>query len=90
MSWTPLPFTGDPYANVEEPEMDGVSVSVMDAYVNELGHTVKRPGLAEWSSLGTSAGLDGLYWWDEQGVVLSVSGGRVLSTRILRARPRSC
>lgn len=77
MSWKALPLTGDPYANTEEAEMDGVSVSVVDAYVNELGHTVKRPGLNEWNDLGTSARLDGLYWWDEQGVVLSVSNGRV-------------
>ena len=77
MGFVPLPLTGDPYANTEEPEMDGVSVSVIDAYVNELGHTVKRPGLAEFSDLGTSAGVDGLYWWDEQNVVLSVSAGRV-------------
>jgi hypothetical protein len=77
VGYMPLPLTGDPYANTEEPEMDGVSVSVIDGYVNELGHTVKRPGLEEWNDLGTSTGLDGLYWWDEQGVALSVSGGRV-------------
>ena len=77
MGWMPLPLTGDPYANTEEPEMDGVSVSVVDAYVNELGHTVKRPGLEEWVDLGTSAKVDGLYWWDKQSVVVSVSDGRV-------------
>ncbi len=77
MTWQPLPLTGDPYANVEEPELDGVSVSVVDAYVNELGHTVKRPGLEEWCDLGTGAKVDGLYWWDKQNVVLSVSSGRV-------------
>ena len=72
-----MPLTGDPYANVEEPELDGVSASVVDAYVNELGHTVKRPGLEVWADLGTGTKVDGLYWWDKQGVVLSVSGGRV-------------
>lgn len=77
MAWTPLPLTGDPYANTEEPEMDGVSVSVIDAYVNELGHTIKRPGLELWCDLGTGAKVDGLYWWDKQGVLLSVSAGRV-------------
>lgn len=77
MSYKPLPLTGDPYANVEEPELDGVSASVVDAYVNELGHTVKRPGIDEWVDLGTGAKVDGLYWWDKQGVALSVSGGRV-------------
>jgi hypothetical protein len=46
--WKPLPLTGDPYANVEEVELDGVSAHIQDASVNELGHTVKRPGLEEW------------------------------------------
>lgn len=77
MGWLPLPLTGDPYANTEEPEMDGVSVSVIDGFINELGHTVKRPGLETWSNLGTGAKVDGLYWWDKQSVVLSVSAGRV-------------
>lgn len=77
MTWQPLPLTGDAYANTDEVEMDGVSVSVIDAFVNELGHTIKRPGLDEWCDLGTGAGVDGLYWWDKQGVVLSVSAGRV-------------
>lgn len=77
MSWRPLPLTNDPYANLSEVEMDGVSVALIDGYCNELGHTEKRPGLEEWSDLGTGAKVDGLYWWDKQNVVLSVSGGRV-------------
>lgn len=77
MAWQPIPFTGDPYANTEEVENDGVSVAVVDAFVNELGHTVKRPGLELWADLGTAAKVDGLYWWDTQNVLLSVSAGRV-------------
>ena len=77
MTWRPLPVTGDPFQNVEEVELDGVSASIVDGYVNELGHTVKRPGLDVWATLGTSAKVDGLYWWDKQGVALSVSAGRI-------------
>lgn len=77
MGWTPLPVTGDVYANVDEVELDGVSAALVDGYVNELGHTVKRPGLTEWSDLGTSAKVDGLYWWDNENVLISVSAGRV-------------
>ena len=77
MSWKPLPLTGDPYQNCDDVEMDGVSVSVIDAFVNELGHTVKRPGLDVWATLGTNTKVDGLYWWDKKNVALSVSGGRV-------------
>jgi len=77
MTYRPLPVTGDPYNSVDEVELDGVSVELKDAYVNELGHTVKRPGLTLWADLGTNAKVDGLYWWDKQNVVLSVSNGRV-------------
>lgn len=77
MAWNELPLTGDPYQNVEEVELDGVSPTIIDGYVNELGHTVKRPGLSLWSLLSTDLGVDGLYWWDQQNVLLSVSGGYI-------------
>jgi hypothetical protein len=73
--WKPLPLTGDPYANVEEIELDGVSASIQDAYVNELGHTVKRPGLQEWVDTTANGGVKGLYWDDVHNVVISTANG---------------
>lgn len=77
MAWKPLPLTGDPYANVEEVELDGVSAHIQDAYVNELGHTVKRPGLEEFvanyggADPSTLPAVTGLYWDEVNDVVLA-------------------
>lgn len=71
-----LPVTGSPYRNTDETELDQVNAAVQDAYVDEAGYTQKRPGLTEWADLGTSKGIDGLYWWDEQSQVIAVSNGQ--------------
>ena len=75
--WKDLPITGDPYRGVDEVQLSGVSAYIMDAYVDELEQTCKRPGLDEFLDFGTGYGVDGLYWWDRQRVVVGVSGGRV-------------
>lgn len=75
--WVDVPIVGDPYANVDEAELGDISPAVQDAYVNELGHTVKRPGLDEFVDVGTSQSIDGLYWWDAESVAIAVSAGRV-------------
>ena len=75
--WVDLPITGDPYANVDEVELSDISAAVVDAYVDEFGCTVKRPGLDDFVDLGTGQGIDGLYWWDRQNVAIAVSAGRV-------------
>jgi len=76
-SWTKIPMIGQPHENVDESELDQVQATVQDAYVNELDHIVKRPGLDSWLDLGTAQGIDGLYWWDKKKSVLAVSAGRV-------------
>src|SRR5262249_47735087 len=48
-----------------------------DAYIDELGQTQKRPGLTQFINLGTSAPIDGLYWWEQQSIALVVSNGRI-------------
>jgi len=79
--WKPLPVTGDPYRGVDETELDGISAFVIDAYVNELEHTVKRPGTLVYRNLGTSVPVDGVYWWDRQNAAIYVSGGRVFQEK---------
>jgi hypothetical protein len=79
MAWKELPLTGDPYANVDEVELDGVSAALIDGYVNELGHTVKRPGLEEWGNYGTNGAaanlpaIIGLYWDEVNNLVFAVN-----------------
>ncbi len=72
-----VPLIGQPYENVEEIELDTMNATVVDAYVNELDHITKRPGLTEWKDTGTGLPVDGLYWWDEQNCVVVVSNQRV-------------
>lgn len=74
MAWTPLPITGPPYQNLaDERELDTRAAQVVDAYVDEAGYTVKRPGLEDFVAVGTVAAIDGLYWWDEEEIMLVVS-----------------
>ena len=75
--WKNVPLTGDPYQNVDEVELSETNPVVQDAYVDELDCTVKRPGLVSFVNLGTSAGLDAVYWWDQQTTAIVVSNGRV-------------
>lgn len=75
--WLDIPLTGDPYNSVDEAELDAISALVQDAYVNELDHTIKRPGLEEFIDLGTASGVDGLYWSDLHQKVIAVSGGSI-------------
>ena len=76
-TWQPVPLIGQPYENVEEVELDNMNATVVDGYVNEMDHIIKRPGLTSWKTLGTSLSVDGLYWWDEQDCVIAVSNSRV-------------
>jgi hypothetical protein len=75
MPWVKLPITGPAFRNTSEIEVDQRNAFLMDVMVNELGDTVKRPGLQSWVNLGTTNGVDGLFWWDEQNVLMAVSGG---------------
>lgn len=72
-----IPINGSAYQNIDEVELSNLSPSLIDGYVNEAGHTCRRPGLLEWTDLGTGQPVDGEYWWDKQSLFLVVSGGRI-------------
>lgn len=77
MTWTKTPLIGQPYENVEDVELTDINATVVDGYVNEMDHIIKRPGLEEWLDTGTSLPVDGLYWFDEEECVIVVSNSRV-------------
>ena len=76
MPWQDLPVVGDPYRNVDESELDQISPLAQDGYIDEFGYLQKRPGMDLIVDLGTSAAIDGLYWWEQLGILLIVSNGR--------------
>ena len=70
--WKPLPIVGPPHQNLhDERELDVRAAQVMDAYVDEAGFTVKRPGLEPFT-VTQGFSVDGLYWWDEAEKALAV------------------
>lgn len=80
-----LPITGDAYKNIEQIGLTRTSPRLFDGYVTEPPEnedrsiTVKRPGLTEFSDLGTGKPVDGLYWWTRAGVIIATSGNSVFS-----------
>lgn len=47
--------------------------AVVDFVVDERGNFVRRPGIESWVDTSSGAGIDGLYWWDRQQVLIIVS-----------------
>ena len=62
---------------VDEVGLRTNNAAMQDVYVDDLGGVNRRPGLTELCDLGTSAGVDGIFWWKTQSVVLAVSNGRL-------------
>jgi len=60
---------------VDEVGLRTNNAALQDVYIDELGSVNRRPGLTEFVDLGTSAAIDGLFWWEKQDWVLAVSNG---------------
>lgn len=75
--WTPLFLFGPAYQNLDETGTGELSVKVTNIYIDEANHSVKRPGLLAWANLGTSAPVDGLFWWETENVLVALSDKRV-------------
>ena len=76
-----IPFNSKPYQNVS-----GVSNTLAgERYVNGIlvprdsGGFIgkRRPGLTLFKDIGSSAAIDGVYWWAKRGILIVVSGGNV-------------
>ena len=63
--------------SVDEVGLKTHNAAMQDCYVDELGGVNRRPGLEEFVDLGTSASVDGLFWWETENLVLAVSNGDV-------------
>lgn len=74
-----LPISEGMVKAVDEVGLVTHGASMVDVFIDELQNIVRRPGLVEVCDLGTSAKVDGLYWWSAQGLVLAVSNGKLFS-----------
>jgi hypothetical protein len=68
-----LPIHKPPSQNTDELGLKGFGAQLYDGYIDPMGNIVRRPGLVELADVGTSAAIDGLYWWDEEEIALVVS-----------------
>lgn len=71
-----LPINAGMIQAVDEVGLVTHGAAMVDVYIDELGSINRRPGLVEFVELGTSAAVDGLYWWGKQNVLIAVSGGK--------------
>ncbi len=81
MAISELPLTTKPYQDVS-----AVANSVAsEEYINGImvprdngGYILKRrPGLELFKDIGSSASIDGLYWWESKSLLIVVSGGDI-------------
>lgn len=75
----PIPF-GNNQPSVDIPGFSSTYQTgpyMRDVYVDLKGNIVKRPVLQAHADTGESDPVNGLYWWDEQGLVMAVSGGEL-------------
>ena len=70
-----LPINTGMVQAVDEIGLSTHGASMTDVYVDELGNINRRPGLVEFCDLGTSAKVDGLYWFNQKACIIAVSNG---------------
>jgi hypothetical protein len=71
--------------NVDEYGLGALSAELRDAFIDELQNVRKRPGVEPIISLGTDARIDGVYWWESQGVMIAFSDTGIF--QVTRALP---
>ena len=71
-----IPVVAPPYPTLDDIELDRNSVSINDAYIDEAGFLVKRPGLDEVVDIGTASPIDGLSYWEGIDRLVAVSAGK--------------
>jgi len=78
-----VPIINKVQKNTEESSVRDALTDLTDCYVNEDLAVVKRPCLLEWKDLSTSACVDGIFYWQEQDLVISISNQTVYKTNTL-------
>jgi hypothetical protein len=74
-----VPLANSVYTNADGAELKDRDYELINAYVNELGYTVKRPGLKLALDLGEGANnpVSGLFWWPHKQCGLAVCNNKI-------------
>jgi len=70
------PINEKPYQNVDEIVLDQFNSEMFDAFIDDLGNTNKRQGLKALLEIATFRKIDGLFWWENQQLIIVVSEGQ--------------
>lgn len=79
MPTLPVPLFSPVYRNVDEEELSDESYELVDGYLDELGFTVKRPGMDLLLDLGLGSNhpIEGLFWWPQKSLGLAVCNNKI-------------
>lgn len=76
-----IPFGGPLNISVDEHAIDEKeSPLIINAYLDKRDNLVRRPGVTPFATgyaTGSGKWIDGIYWWDEPGWLVAVSGGKM-------------
>lgn len=68
-----------PNQNISKESLETASEEIFDGFIDEAQAFRKRPGYALFCDLGNESPIDGLYYWEERGVILAVSAQKLYS-----------
>lgn len=74
--WKEVPLPRLIYKTDEAQVANQLGARLVNAYIDELGHIRKRPGLSNFVDLGTGK-VQGLFWWDVNSVLIAVVSGNI-------------
>lgn len=74
-----VPLANSVYSNVDGAELKDRDYELINAYIDELGYTIKRPGLGLAVDLGegTNKPVTGLFWWPQKNAGIAVCNNKV-------------
>jgi len=74
-----VPLANSVYTNADGAELKDRDSELVNAYVDELGYTVKRPGLKLAVDLGEgdNKSVKGLFWWPHKDCGIAISNNKV-------------
>lgn len=79
MPTLPVPLFAEVYRNVDGEELRDKNYELVDGYLDEMGYSVKRPGLTQLLDLGygTNISVDGIFWWPQKQCAIAVCNNKV-------------